>query len=185
MRGATSAQVLANTARMRGDRRRYVPVLLLKLGADVIGVGGVDVTQNYRVIGAPSLDVARKAKEILIENGWHESAVPDRLRGASFSLIPPNGNCGQRKPQSADPGTGLGGAFHFDQSNEVASGADDSDNVSSVVTTNVPNLKALAILKEVHDRQRDRLSSRSDRTQDYLREARSGGMYGNGDICDE
>jgi len=185
MRGATSAQVLANTARMRGDRRRYVPVLLLQLGADVIGVGGMNVTQNYRVIGAPSLDVAREAKEILIENGWHESAVPDRLRGASFSLTPPNGNCGQRKPQSADPGKGLERACHNDQSNEVASGADDSDNVSSEVTAHAPNLRALAILKEVHDRQRDRLSSRSDKTQHYLREARSGGMYGNGDSSDE
>ncbi len=56
MRGATSAHILANTARMRGDRRRYVPVLLLSLGADVVGVVGVDVTQNYRVIGAPSVE---------------------------------------------------------------------------------------------------------------------------------
>jgi hypothetical protein len=182
MKVATSAEVLANTARMRGDRRRYVPVLLLQLGADVIGVGGVDVTQNYRVIGAPSLDVAREAKGILVEDGWYESAVPDQLRGASFSLTPPDGNCGHRE---TNLGKGLEGARDNDQSNKVPAWADDSGNGSSGLTAHAPNQRALAILKEVHDRQQDQLSSRSDRTQHYLREARSGGMYGHGDSCDE
>jgi len=186
MRSATSAQVLANTARMRGDRRKYVPILLLQFGVDVIGMGGADVTHNYRVIGVPSLDVARETKEILIGDGWYESAVPDQLRGASFSLTPPNDNCGHRRSNPAHLGQGSKAASDDnDQSNEVAGGVDDLGGGSPEVTAHTSNLRALAILKEVHERQRDRLSSQSDRTQDYLREARSGGMYGNGNRCDE
>jgi hypothetical protein len=44
-----------------------------------------------------------------------------------------------------------------------------------------PNLVALAILKQVKERQRDRKPSDSSKTQDYLREARAGGIYGYGD----
>ncbi len=72
-----------------------------------------------------------------------------------------------------------------DLSNEVAGRAEDPGKESSEVTARSPNLRALAILKEVHERQRGRLSSQSGRTQDYLREARSGGMYGYDDSFDE
>lgn len=44
-----------------------------------------------------------------------------------------------------------------------------------------PNLKALAILQQIHERLQGRASSDSSKTQGYLREARSGGMYGDSD----
>ncbi len=47
-----------------------------------------------------------------------------------------------------------------------------------------PNLQGLAILHEVHRRQQNRVGSDSSKTQEYLREARSGGMYGYDDGCD-
>ena len=47
-----------------------------------------------------------------------------------------------------------------------------------------PNLQALSILHEVHRRQQNRVGSDSSKTQEYLREARSGGMYGHDDGCD-
>jgi hypothetical protein len=181
MKSATSAQLFANTARMRGDRRRYVPILLLQFGVDVVGLGGMDVTHKYRVIGVPSLDVARETKEILIGEGWYENIVPDRLRGASFSLAPPNSNCGHRESNPAHFGQGSRAASDNEHANELAGSPDDSGQGAPEVKAHAPNLRALAILNQLHDRQRDRLSSRSDRTQEYLREARSGGMFGNGD----
>ena len=41
-----------------------------------------------------------------------------------------------------------------------------------------PNLVALAILKQVRDRQKDRPETDPSRTQELIREARDGGMYG-------
>ena len=41
-----------------------------------------------------------------------------------------------------------------------------------------PNLVALAILKQVRDRQKDRRETDPSRTQELIREARAGGMYG-------
>jgi putative addiction module CopG family antidote len=51
----------------------------------------------------------------------------------------------------------------------------------SAIHSHPPNATALAILQAVMERQRDRSASDSSRTQDYIREARSGGMYGHGD----
>jgi len=48
-----------------------------------------------------------------------------------------------------------------------------------------PNESALAILQSVRERQQGRSVSDSTRTQDYLREARTGGMYGHGDDAGE
>jgi hypothetical protein len=47
--------------------------------------------------------------------------------------------------------------------------------------THPPNLLALAILQTVRERQQGRKPTDSSRTQEYLREARSGKMYGDGD----
>jgi hypothetical protein len=85
------------------------------------------------------------------------------------------------KSNPARVGEGSKAASDNNQANRLAGSSDNSGRGSPEVTADAPNLKALAILKQLHDRQRDRLSSRSDRTQDYLREARSGGMFGNGD----
>jgi hypothetical protein len=41
-----------------------------------------------------------------------------------------------------------------------------------------PNLLALAILKQVRDRQKDRRETDPSRTQELIREARDGEMYG-------
>ena len=41
-----------------------------------------------------------------------------------------------------------------------------------------PNLVALAILKQVRDRQKDRRETDPSRTQELIREARAWGMYG-------
>jgi hypothetical protein len=74
-------------------------------------------------------------------------------------------------------------ASDLDQATNVEDSADAQRDASSEMTPSAPNLRALAILKEVHERRIDRLSSPSGRSQDYLREdylreARSGGMYG-------
>jgi hypothetical protein len=44
-----------------------------------------------------------------------------------------------------------------------------------------PNTLALAILQMVRERQQPCHPTPSSRTQEYIREARSGGMYGYGD----
>ncbi len=41
-----------------------------------------------------------------------------------------------------------------------------------------PNLLALSILKQVRDRQEHRRETDPNRTQELIREARAGGMYG-------
>ena len=41
-----------------------------------------------------------------------------------------------------------------------------------------PNLAALAILKQVRDRQKHRRETDASRTQELIREARAGGAYG-------
>lgn len=185
MRNAVNAQVLANIARMRGDRRRHVRVLLLKVGVDMLGLVGSDVSHIYRIIGAPSIEVAREAKDILIENGWSESATPEQLSQASFSLSPPCDDCGPRKPELARHSERSAEAQDGDPATRETVPTHDPANGSAVITVYAPNLIALAILQEVHERQRDRLSSASNKTQVYLREARSGGMYGNGGTDDE
>ena len=48
----------------------------------------------------------------------------------------------------------------------------------STPATYPPNTLALTILQAVRERQQRRDPSPSSRTQDYIREARSGGMYG-------
>jgi hypothetical protein len=48
-----------------------------------------------------------------------------------------------------------------------------------------PNTLALTILQTVRERQQGRNPSPSSRTQEYIREARSGGMYGHGDDAGE
>jgi putative addiction module CopG family antidote len=49
----------------------------------------------------------------------------------------------------------------------------------------LPNVSALAILQAVRERQRCRPVSDSIKTQEYLHEARSGGMYGHDDDARE
>lgn len=51
--------------------------------------------------------------------------------------------------------------------------------------THPPNTLALSILQTVRERQQSREPSPSSGTQEYLREARSGGMYGHGDGATE
>jgi len=53
----------------------------------------------------------------------------------------------------------------------ISSGAEDG-------TSFAPNRVALAILKQVRDRQQDRRETDGSRTQELIREARAGGMYG-------
>jgi putative addiction module CopG family antidote len=48
-----------------------------------------------------------------------------------------------------------------------------------------PNESALTILRAVRKRREDRPASAPTGVQDYLREARSGGMYGHGDDARE
>jgi hypothetical protein len=52
---------------------------------------------------------------------------------------------------------------------------------SPATATYPPNTLALAILQTVRERQLRRDPSPSGKTQDYIREARSGGMYGHDD----
>jgi hypothetical protein len=56
---------------------------------------------------------------------------------------------------------------------------------SPITPEHPPNVLALTILQSVRERQQGRKPSQSSRTQEYLREARSGGMYGNGSDADQ
>ncbi len=63
----------------------------------------------------------------------------------------------------------------------MISSSENPSNTSSgreKVAQLAPNLVALAILKQVRDRQKDRRETDPCRTQELVREARAGGMYG-------
>jgi hypothetical protein len=53
-------------------------------------------------------------------------------------------------------------------------------NLERAKIASPPNEKALAILKTIEERQKDRPYSDSGKSQAYLREARSGEMYDDG-----
>jgi hypothetical protein len=53
------------------------------------------------------------------------------------------------------------------------------------LTEHPPNVVALAILRSARERRQGREPSTSSRTQEYLREARSGRMYGDGIDADQ
>jgi len=61
----------------------------------------------------------------------------------------------------------------------------DGENDQVNIAVHSPNVSALAVLQAIRKRQEDRSVSDSTRTQDYLHEARSGGMYGHGDDAGE
>ena len=61
----------------------------------------------------------------------------------------------------------------------------DGENGQVDIAVHSPNVTALAILQAVKRRREGRSASDSTRTQDYLREARSGKMYGHGDDARE
>lgn len=181
MRNATTAHVLANTARMRGDRRRHVPVLLLQIGVDIIAMAGVDVVEQYRVIAAPTLDVARGAKEILIGCGWQERTLPGKLGEAGFSLSPPNGDCSPAGSGCMPRDSQAANEQHVAASPVGGESEEGKQAATDNPVGRAPNLGALAILQQILEHLQGRASSDSSRTQEYLREARSGGMYGYGD----
>jgi len=62
----------------------------------------------------------------------------------------------------------------------ISSSENPSDDSSRREKKNqfAPNLVALAILKQVRDRQKDRRETDPSRTQELIREARAGGMDG-------
>jgi hypothetical protein len=172
MRIGINGHVLANTARMRGDRRRHLRVLLVQVGADLAVLGGVPI-QDYRVISAPNQTVAAEAKDILVASGWIVCNTPPPLLKSMLwvALSPPDEEC---------CGTPARGAV--DCSSRVSDCAEDADGQAGndKKRKHPPNVKALRLLEVIHSRNQDRKSGDSSRTQDYIREARSGGMYGYG-----
>jgi hypothetical protein len=176
MNNGINGHVLANTARMRGDRRRHLRVLLVQIGADLAVLGGTTI-QDYRVISAPNQAVAAEAKDLLVASGWKVcNRFPPLLELKScIALSPPDEECCE--PQSFGALACTSPADDCDRGAGTRAGTEDKRE-------HPPNLKALRLLEAIHGRNQDRKSSDSSRTQDYISEARSGGMYEHGDRID-
>ncbi len=61
----------------------------------------------------------------------------------------------------------------------------EGENDQATLAASTPNESALTVLQIVRERREDRRHSDSTKTQEYLREARSGKMYGDGDDARE
>ena len=57
----------------------------------------------------------------------------------------------------------------------------ETGSLARATIASPPNEKALAILKAMEERQKDRPCSDPGKSQEFLREARSGEMYEDGD----
>jgi GNAT superfamily N-acetyltransferase len=100
-------------------------------------------------------------------------------------VSPPAGDCDLANAAPASPDKGADAVSDIDPPALLARQTDDSHQIPTKVSVHPPNLKALAILDAMHERQRSRPCSSSAMTQNHLSEARSAGMYGYGDGFDE
>lgn len=186
MKSRMSGYVLANTAMMHGPSRRHLPVLLLQIGLEVAPIGFQCRQEGYWVLPAADRNAAYQARDILRAHGWQDHRIPHQFQDVSLSLLPPT--------NGSDPGN----PSHSERSSDHVSGnphdlGDSSDtggptnppriaNSSSSGGKNEPkfppNLTALAILKQVKERQRERRETDPSRTEELIREARAGGVHG-------
>ncbi len=188
MKNRMSGYVLANTAMMRGPSRRHLPVLFLQIG---LGVAPNDLPcrqEGYWVLPAADKDVAHEARDILKAYGWRDHRVPHEFQDVSLSLSPPTSgpshgksshpeaafdrNCGN--PQDSGDASDMG--MPTNRRRIASSSSSGGENEPRFP----PNLTALAILKQVKERQKDRRETDPSRTDELIREARAGGVHGYG-----
>ncbi len=186
MKSRMSGYVLANTAMMRGPRRLHLPVLLLHIGLEVAPTGCQCRQEGYWVLPAADRDAAYQARDVLKAHGWQDHQAPHQFQNVSLSLSPPTND--------SSPGN----ASHLECSSDHVSdnphdSVDPSDTDSPTNPPRIassrssggenepkfpPNLTALAILKQVKERQKDRRETDPSRTEELIREARAGGVHG-------
>ena len=188
MKSRMSGHVLANTAMMRGARRRHLPVLLLQIGLEVAPTGCQWRQEGYLVLPAASRDVAYQARDILKAHGWQDHQVPYQFQDVSLSLSPPtNGSNPGNRSYSEHSSDRVSGNPHesVDPSDKVGPKtppciASSSSSGGENEPKFPPNLTALAILKQLKERQKDRRETDPSRTDELIREAREGGVHGYG-----
>jgi hypothetical protein len=64
------------------------------------------------------------------------------------------------------------------ESGKVSDGGEPAEGRAPVLSVRAPNVKALAVLSAIRKRREGKTQPGSGDARDYLREARSGGMYG-------
>jgi len=171
--------ILTTMAIMRGNIRRNFPVLFLWISLETSSHAGECDLDEYRVIPAASEAAANEAREVLRSQGWSDHLTPENLGGVSMSLAPP-----KVKHAEASKGItpGIGNletcVDPFPSASDISRPSEPSELRESKATEYPPNEQALAVLKTVRERQRQRRPSNSQKTQSYLREARAGGMCG-------
>jgi GNAT superfamily N-acetyltransferase len=183
----------------RGARRAAAAVLAssLAFGSPAFGatVGNADYSSHAgeRSMEPTPLPTDRGSEQMAterygipgIEYDDISEAAPNASAQSIRSATPPAGDCDPATPTPAPPENGADVAHGHEEQTLLTERTDEPDRASEEVPTHQPNLKALAILNEVYERQRGRPTSQSGMTQGYLREARAGGMYGYGDGSDK
>ncbi len=186
MKSRMSGYALANIAMMRGPRRRHLPVLILQFGLEVAPNTYQCRYDEYWVLPAPDKDTANQACDILRNHGWKDYRVPQQFENVSLSLSPPtNGsNPGDASDSNRPPVRSDSGPGDFGDPSNESNPMNPSETPVSISTGKgevaqfPPNLVALAILRQVRDRQNNRRETDSGRTQELIREARAGGVHG-------
>jgi hypothetical protein len=172
MKDRITSHVLANTAMMRSPRRRHLPVLLLQIGIDTASIGCPCRHEDYWVLPAPDRETAIRARAILKGRGWTDHEVPRQFEQISFGMTPPSGSENAASNESDDPSANK-------ETHDIESGVSrDTITKGDEGVHHPPNALALAILKEVRERQKGRRTTDPSHTQELIREARSGGVYG-------
>ena len=187
MKSRMSGYVLANTAMMRGPRRRHLPVLLLQIGLEVAPTGCERRQEGYLVLPAADRDAAYQARDILKAYGWQDHRVPHQFQEVSLSLSPPSNGSNPKNSSGSDCPADHGSNPHeAGAASNPGKPATPPPSASGGPTGGEneprfpPNLAALAILMQVKERQKDRRETDPGRTDEIIREARAGGVYGYG-----
>jgi hypothetical protein len=171
-----NGKYLAAVASMRGDVRRHLPVLFIWMAIETLVPPRQCALDDFKVIRAGDESAASIARDMLCAQGWRDHGIPGNLEGMSICLVPPSFS--EDYPSLADDDSSLRNDRPMVQ--EPAR-SQDLDSTTHKVALATPNTKALDVLRALAERQKDRPYGDSSKTQDFLREARSGRMYSDGD----
>lgn len=159
-----SGVTFANTAMMR-VRKRNAPIWIV---VGTASISAADASESNR-LPVPSASVARETAQVLIRRGF--SLVGEvGLDDHPIHLIPPT----QALRPTPAPRT------NSDPSSHPTAAVNAKVETQTAPATNgrSPNVRALEVLHRVRERQKDRPYTPTDPSQDDVREARSGAMYG-------
>jgi hypothetical protein len=179
---------LANTAMMRGPSRRHLPVLLLHIGLEVAPAACQCRQEGYWVLPAADTDAAHKAYDILKAHGWKDRRVPHQFHNISIGLSPPSNDANPENPSHSERSLDHVSSDPLDANDPSGTGTPINPHRTATSSSSggenepkfPPNLAALAILKQVQERQKDRRETDPTRTDELIREARAGGVHGYG-----